>query len=377
MRGSPLYKDINLQAVKFEKVFEEIRQRAFTGFIEVKYWDAEDFIYFFKGKEIGGIRGLQEGNREVIDPFLYKPKDSTGVFSMYSTSPIEVFAFKESLKDEITPYSFVPYGHELIAPIQVSLTEPNSLLEEVRSLGAYGYIVLTGTEGFDAFIGFVQGEPVFLYREGSFDFLGQEEIVLDLQNSYIGAFRTGPEFINLLASLNTLRRVETLTLTRFGEIKAELSNIKDGYYLLEFIISYGFRLFVLMGGGHPLLKLFNDCGNISESKPLPKEGGNYLLRAYSLELKTQLAPIKISFTLSDKEKTYVSPDVISAINKAFIEEIGPIGSLVWRKVFERLGFELNKVPEGQLNKLLQVLALEIPDEGHRNIFIEKTRRWIT
>ncbi|MFN7065933.1 MAG: hypothetical protein ACK4OF_07290 [Aquificaceae bacterium] len=375
MRGSPVYKDISLQTVRFEKVFEEIGQKSFTGFIQVKYWDTEDFIYFLKGKSLGAIRHLQQGRREPIDPFPYKPKDSNGVFSMYSTSPIEVFAFKESLEDRITPYTFVPYGYELVAPIQISLTEPNSLLEEVQSLGVYGYMVLAGNDGFEAFIGFAGGEPIFLYRGRSFSFLSQEEIALDLQDSYVGAFRTDPEFVNLLASLSTLRKVKTLAFKSSEDIRAEISKIKDGYYLLEFFISYGFRLFMLMGEGNPLLKLFNDCGRISENQPLPKEMTNYLLRVYTVELKTQMIPIKINFTSSAKEKAYVSIEVISAIKKAFVEEIGPIGPFIWKRVFEKLGFEVNKVPEDQLNELLKALALEIPDEKHRHIFIEKTRRW--
>lgn len=136
MQETPIYKDVSLAAIKFESILQEIKSMSFTGFVKVSYWDVEDYLYYLRGKVIDGIRCFSNGKRERLEYRYYKLSSDKGVFSLYATSPLDIFAFKESLQNRITPYTFVGHGQELIVPIQLSHADPNRILEDIASFEA-------------------------------------------------------------------------------------------------------------------------------------------------------------------------------------------------------------------------------------------------
>jgi len=377
MRGTPVYKDVSLATVKFESIAEEIKSRSFTGFVKVSYWDMEDYLYYLMGEAIDGIRCFPDGKRERVEYRYYKPSSNNGVFSLYATSPLDIFAFKESLQDRITPYTFVGYGQELIVPIQLSHTDPNRILEDMASFEAYGYMVMSQRDSFGPLITFSGGKPVCLYKSGIFKHSGKESLWVDTHDSYVAVFRTEPEFVNFVTSLDSLRRLEDVKLKRLTDIKNIVGKLEGGFTLLEIVLSYGLRLFMLLSGRSVVFKMVRDCAQVLTEKQLPTSEGEYLLRLYGIDIRGQFTPLEINFSSLEEEVVeYVPREELSAINKAFIEELGPIGAVVWKKVFERLGFEADKLPKNRLEEFINTLAKEIPDEKHANRFIEKTRRWI-
>lgn len=376
MQETPIYKDVSLAAIKFESILQEIKSRSFTGFVKVSYWDMEDYLYYLRGEVIDGIRCFSNGKRERLEYKYYKPSSDKGVFSLYATSPLDIFAFKESLQDRITPYTFVGHGQELIVPIQLSHADPNRILEDIASFEAYGYMIISQRDSFGPHITFSGGKPVCLYKSGVFKHSGKETLFVDTHNSYVAVFRTEPEFVNFLASLDNLKIIEDLKLKRFTDIKNIVGKLEGGFYLLEVVLSYGLRLFMLLSGRSVVFKIVRDGTQVFTEKPLPISEGEYPLRLYGIDIRSQFTPLEVSFSSLKEGVEYVPREKLSAINKAFIEELGPIGTLIWKKVFERLGFDVDKLPENKLEEFINILAKEIPDEKHANRFIEKTRRWI-
>lgn len=377
MRGVPIYKDINLANVRFDSMREEIKAKAFTGFIKISYWDMEDYLYFLMGEPVDGIRCFSNGRREKIEVKDYKPVSTTGIFSLYTTSPIEIFAFKEALQDRVTPYTFVGYGQELVAPIQLSHTDPNRVLEDMASMDIYGYMLISKKDNLDYLIVLAKGKPTCVYRSGLYKYAGKEVIEISKEPSYLAVYKTEPEFVNFLASLDTLKKLEDVKLKKLEDAKDVVDKLTEGFKLLEIIISYGLRLFMLLSGKLLIFKVLRGFTDIKTEVKLPNLDAEYSLRIYSIEIKNKLSLVDVVFSSYTETYTdYVPKDVLLSINKAFIEEIGPIGVLVWKKVFEKLGFDLDKLPRSRLMEFIDLLAKEIPDEKHANRFIEKIRRWV-
>ncbi len=377
MRGTPIYKEVNLSSVKFESILEEIQRNSFTGYMKLSYWDMEDYVFYLRGRQVGGVRQLSEGMREAVNYEVRSPKSEKGVFSLYATSPVEVFSFKESVEDRITPYTFATYGEEFVAPIQLAHTNINSLFKEAEELYINGHMLLTGAESFEAHITLAGGKPVSLWDSKDYTHSGSKSISVDPQNSYICAFRTEPEFSSFLASLDTLKSLENIKLRSVADVKGVMANLSDGFRLLELVFSYGLRLFILLLGKSPLLKLVNDCGEVSKDKLIAPANKEYLLRIYSIEIRSEYTPINLSLNTLSQEVNYLSQEDLSSIRRVFVEEIGPIGAVVWKRIFEVLGFEVDKLPKQEVNKFINMLANEIPDEKHSKRFLEKTRRWLS
>jgi hypothetical protein len=71
---------------------------------------------------------------------------------------------------------------------------------------------------------------------------------------------------------------------------------------------------------------------------------------------------------------FVPEDTVRRLKEFFIEEIGPIGSLLWNRILKSNGLDEAKLSEDDFEKLVNILRDEIPDEKHKDKFIEKVRR---
>ncbi len=374
MRGTPLYKDIDISTIRFDTLREEIRERSFTGFMKLTYWESEDYIFYLRGSEVGGIRYFSEGISKRIQTEGYRPYQNKGLLSLYTTSPIEVFAFLECLKEGISPYSFITYGHELVAPIQLSHADPTKVLENLKSMHMHGYMVFSKEDGLGPLIAFSGGIPVFISGMSP-----SKEATLHIgpSGSYMAVFQTDPEFVNFLASIDSLRRVESIKGGDVQRLRDSIRRYGNLYLLMEVLAGEGVRFFSLMKGNAVIFKVLNKLGQVEERGiPLPQEA-IHKINLYTLDINTDLKPIDLRFVLSPKDTNLVAGTIISSIKHAFVEEIGPIGVAVWKKVFERMGLVPDKLPEERLPEFIQKLAEEIPDEKHSKRFIEKTRRWLT
>ncbi len=372
MRGTPLYKDIDISTVRLDTLKEEIKEKSFTGFMKLTYWDAEDYHFYLHGSWVAGIRYLSDGVGKKLEVEDYRLYTEKGLLSLYATSPIEVFTFLECLKDSISPYSFITYGHELIAPIQLTHTNPNKVLENLMSMQMYGYMIISKEKELGPLIAFSGGKPVFISEKG---LSTDATLRIDPSHAYMAVFQTEPELVNFLASLDSIRKVEST--------KSDIQNLKEltkkhstSYLLLEVFITEGMRFFSLIKGNSIIFKALNKLGQIEGGVPHLSYETAYSINLYTLEIKTDLKPVEVRFNLSTGETSLVEGNILSSIKNAFVDEIGPIGVAVWKKVFEKMGFAQDRLPKDRLSEFIQRLAQEIPDEKHSKRFLEKTRRWL-
>lgn len=376
MRGTPIYKDLELGSVRFDSLREETNKRSFTGYMKIAYWDMEDYLYYLRGKPVGGIRYLSQGGSERIDPEYYHPSSMVGLLSLYATSPIEVFAFLESLQEKVSPYSFITYGQEVVAPLQLSHTDPELILSQVSSLNTYGYMIFAGQQGFGPLISLSAGKPVFVFEKGRRHTTRRIDLHIEQSEAYLSVFRTEPEFVDFLASVDSIKKVHSTTIHNLHQIKEIIKGFRNTYQLLEILFTQGLRLFMFVFNSSLVFKIFSKNGVVlQEHQPLI-HNKEFVFNIYTVPIKTDLPPIEINFISLKTSVEYVQDNELSVINRFFLEDIGPVGVLVWRKVFEKMGLEPNKLPRDKLGEFIARLAEEIPDERHSKSFLEKTRRWL-
>lgn len=374
MSEAAIYKNVELGSIKFERLREELGKKLFTGFVKLSYWNMEDYLYYLRGKPVGGIRYLSEDGGELIDHESYRPPHQAGLLSLYSTSPVEVFAFLESLQEKLSPYSFVSYGREVVASLQLSHTDPQLVLSHISSLEMHGYMVFCGQEGFGPLIGFSAGKPVFLFDRGRKPSAGRVDLHMKLSDACLSVFRTEPEFVNFLASADKMKKVHTTRLSGLQQVREVLKEVRDPYLLLEVILTYGLRLFTFLYKGSVVFKMLSKNGLFSEESPVLSRQRELPLNVYAVPVQTSLSPIEINF-LTESSVEYLKTEELSAIKNFFMEHIGPIWQAVWKRVFEKMGLEPDKLPVDRTKEFIKRLAEEIPDERHSKAFLEKTRRW--
>ncbi len=77
---------------------------------------------------------------------------------------------------------------------------------------------------------------------------------------------------------------------------------------------------------------------------------------------------EVSRRLTKKELEY--------IKEAFVDQVGPVGKLLWKKVLKSMNKGELDISEENVKDLIYKLAREIPDEEYRNEFLNRLRRWI-
>jgi hypothetical protein len=72
----------------------------------------------------------------------------------------------------------------------------------------------------------------------------------------------------------------------------------------------------------------------------------------------------------------LAPEVVQKIKELFIDEIGPVGPLLWNRILRDIGLEEALIPKDMVEKLLKRLASEIPEGKHSDAFLSKVRRLV-
>jgi hypothetical protein len=175
--------------------------------------------------------------------------------------------------------------------------------------------------------------------------------------------------------MDTLRKEKEGTVNSEEELtllKKEISGRKLSA-LLDLIFNGGKRLYEFFYRGVSFLKLLHHMEKIETANPSITLGVKNHFSLYSLEVKESLQPIHVEF-YEDTGYEYVKEEKVNAVKLYFIEEIGPIGSLLWNKILKDRGYREKSMREEDLKSLIDVLYKEIPDSMHANRFLEKVRR---
>jgi hypothetical protein len=381
MQRIELYKDLNLESVNVEEIFREIQNKSESGYLKITYWDQEDYIFYAGGKPIGGATYDRQGKKMVLDYLSYRIKNNNGTLSFFRLPILEVLVFKYKELKFPTPYNFVSYGNEFLAPVKTTMVDPNRVLQQAKKAHLDGYIVVCDDENYKCMLFLQGGNSIAFYDGRQFIREGEVRFSVKRETDYVGVYSTEPEVSLLLSCMDTLKLDEEDDFRSKEKLEAIEKSItsRKSTCLLDATLSNGDRFYQFFYRGVPVIGILHSREEIiSASRIDIKPGTENRLKVFSIDVPSETGSVNVEFVYEDVDRKAYIPsvpeDTVRRLKEFFIEEIGPIGSLLWNRILKSNGLDEAKLSEDDFEKLVNILRDEIPDEKHKDKFIEKVRR---
>ena len=381
MQRIELYKDLNLESVNLEEIFREIQDKSESGYLKITYWDQEDYIFYAGGKPIGGATYDRQGRKMTLDYLNYRIRNYNGTLSFYKLPTLEVLVFKYKELKFPTPYNFVSYGDEFLAPVKTTMVDPNRVLQQVKRSHLNGYIVIGDDENYKCMLFLQRGSSIAFYDGKQFIKEGDVKFSVKRETDYVGVYSTEAEVSLLLSCMDTLKLDEEDDFRSKEELEAIEKSItlRKATCLLDATLSNGDRLYQFFYSGASIVRILHSREEMASASRIDiKPGTENRLKIFSMDFPLETGSVNVEFVYEDADRkvyaSYVPEDKVRKLKKFFIEEIGPIGSFLWNRILESNGLDEAKLSKDDFEKLVNILRDEIPDEKHRDKFIEKVRR---
>jgi len=381
MQRIELYKDLDLESVNVEEIFREIQNKSESGYLKITYWDQEDYIFYAGGNPIGGATYDRQGRKMALDYLNYRIRNYNGTLSFFKLPTLEVLVFKYKELKFPTPYNFVSYGNEFLAPVKTTMVDPNRVLQQAKKAHLDGYIVVCDDENYKCMLFLQGGNSIAFYDGRQFIKKGDVRFSVKRETDYVGVYSTEAEVSLLLSCMDTLKLDEEDDFRSKEELEAIEKSItsRKSTCLLDATLSNGDRLYQFFYRGVPVIGILHSREEIvSASRIDIKPGTENRLKVFSIDVPSETGSVNVEFVYEDMDrKVYTSSvpeETVRRLKEFFIEEIGPIGSLLWNRILKSNGLDEAKLSEDDFEKLVNILRDEIPDEKHKDKFIEKVRR---
>ena len=381
MQRIELYKDLNLESVNVEEIFREIQNKSESGYLKITYWDQEDYIFYAGGKPIGGATYDRQGKKMVLDYLSYRIKNNNGTLFFFRLPILEVLVFKYKELKFPTPYNFVSYGNEFLAPVKTTMVDPNKVLQQAKRSHLDGYIVIGDDENYKCMLFLQGGNSIAFYDGRQFIKKGDVRFYVKRETDYVGVYSTEAEVSMLLSCMDTLKLDEEDDFRSKEELEAIEKSItsRKSTCLLDATLSNGDRLYQFFYSGAFIVRILHGREEmVSASRIDIKPGTENRLKVFSIDVPLETGSVNVEFVYEDVDRkvytSYVPEETVRKLKGFFIEEIGPIGSLLWNRILKSNGLNEARLSDDDFEKLVNILRDEIPDEKHRDKFIEKVRR---
>jgi len=381
MQRIELYKDLNLESVNLEEIFREIQNKSESGYLKITYWDQEDYIFYAGGKPIGGATYDRQGKKMALDYLSYRIRNYNGTLSFFKVPTLEVLVFKYKELKFPTPYNFVSYRNEFLAPLKTTMVDPNRVLQQAKRSHLNGYMVVCDDENYKCMLFLQGGNSIAFYDGRQFIKKGDVRFSVKRETDYVGVYSTEPEVSLLLSCMDTLKLGVENNFRSKEELEAIEKSItsRKTTCLLDATLSNGDRLYQFFYGGASIVKILHGREELALASRIDiKSGTENRLRVFSIDFPSETGSVNVEFVYEDTNtKVYtlsVSEYKVGKLKEFFIEEIGPIGSLLWNRILKSNGLDEAKLSKDDFERLVNILRDEIPDEKHKDKFIEKVRR---
>ena len=391
MQRIELYKDLNLESVNLEEIFKEIQTKSESGYLKITYWDQEDYIFYAGGKPIGGATYDRQGKKMELDYLNYSIRNYTGTrygirnyngtLSFFRLPTLEVLVFKYKELKFPTPYNFVSYGNEFLAPVKTTMVDPNKVLQQAKRSHLDGYIVVCDDENYKCMLFLQGGNSIAFYDGRQFIKKGDVRFSVKRETDYVGVYSTEPEVSLLFSCMDTLKLGVENNFRSKEELEAIEKSItsRKATCLLDATLSNGDRFYQFFYGGVPIVGILHSREDIiSASRIDIKPGTENRLKVFYMYVPLKTGSVNVEFVYEDVDRKVYTPfvpeETVRRLKEFFIEEIGPIGSLLWNRILKSNGLDEAKLSENDFERLVNILRDEIPDEKHKDKFIEKVRR---
>jgi hypothetical protein len=261
------------------------------------------------------------------------------------------------------------------------MVDPNRVLQQAKRSHLDGYIVVCDDENYKCMLFLQGGNSIAFYDGKQFIKKGEVSFSVKRETGYVGVYSTEPEVSLLLSCMNTLKLHVENNFRSKEELEAIEKSItsRKSTCLLDVTFSNGDRLYQFFYSGVPIVGILHSREEIISASTIDiKPGTENMLRVFSIDVPSETGSVDVEFVYEDVDRKVYTPSVpeetVRKLKGFFIEEIGPIGSLLWNRILKSNGLDEAKLSEDDFERLVNILRDEIPDEKHKDKFIEKVRR---
>ena len=332
--------------LNFDNLVKELRSRNLTGFIKIEGWDFTDYVIFFSGKPLRVVRKLNN-KKEFIEFVRYNFPVETKV-SVYESSPLLTAHLNKELSlPKHQTLLFSGYGDEVFFS-QLEIIDFKKFEEFLKKSNFIGYFTLyTPVKVLGNFL-CLYGEIVGINTGTLWDSKAFEEIRSYGENRFISAYHIPPEEVYMLLSIK-------------GGLKEDRND--TGFNVSE----DGTIQFV-----HDGLIIKNL--RITDEEILEMDIPS-LLRGtfYKTNFREDYTSLKINLNLllGIEEQDFIEENILNKIKEIFIDSIGPIGEILFKKILGEYSSTLNRISRRSIKAFIKRLENEIPEENLRQEFRKK------
>ncbi len=372
MQKIELYKDIKLSLVNFDEITKELKGRYFTGYFKLSYWDRIDYLFFSSGSLLRGVSVKADGELLEIG-FPYTP-EGDALLSVYQCQLMDVLSLMYMYDMPVGPYAFISVGRVVMRSIKLAHLDRDSLLSNLSEEKSNGLLVIHDSMRIKNMVVFERGLPVAVCSANSCVTTGRVSVPANRED-YVSFVEVSPEYVPFVASCLKGRHLEVHSFEGLEEFRKGVSSILP--VGLSAIVS------IVWKSGKVYRELYH-FGSLVDYFSVSEEGfqkeriqEDTYLKAYiqSFELE-KVTGIDVDFSLESAKDKYVDTSVVNYIRERFVDEIGPVGPLIWRKIMKENDMNENMLTLDKLRRLVKLLADEIPDESSLGVFLNKIRRYV-
>ena len=372
-----LREKVNFEFISAKSLMDDLISSSFTGYIKVILWNEERYIPFYEGT-VQEIISVRDDTVETL-PYSEKHLPITGTGEIYETDVVSIMNMLNGncSIEKCSALCLAGYGEVLQDTQPAGRIDFNKFISVSEETKYNGYILIHSYKGPISGIFFFNGKPIgvcICKRDEPFhDALNL--IRNDIKKNLATIFILPPELTLLLYNMKSMNANRKGVIKNKLELEALMQSIKDRRISGVLYIKKGSRrrYYGFFYKGLDIRFIYQDITDIididiSESDVI----GAFVL--YTMQIDPNPRAISLDSLTADKPEYVVPVRDIENIKDAFIEEIGPIGKVVWKKILQELGWEEDAVPVDKLNELVDRLSEEIPYDVHKNAFLKRVRR---
>jgi len=385
-----VFRGLDVNVLNLDNVLREVSRRELTGYLRVVYWDKDDFLLFSEGLPFKAVTVRSDGRRLFHEAQGFRIEQRDGSATLVETSLDELVAFQEyrHSPERDGALIFFPYGTVVQEPVSVSFLDLNKQFLLAQRSHLNGYMALYTEEDLMGLVIFQSGLPVaVLGADGSFGESAVEYInsVLIPTESRMSMYAVEPEFLPFLYSLHAdnMSRVDSIFMT-YQEVQEHVSSRRISALVL--IESEGIYRYDLFFQGQHVERILKEKGFLvaeGDRERLSMKVENLperKIQLYEIRLVERVSPMEVVFegtsARAPATDSYLPSELVERVKDIFVEEMGPLGRLLWDRTIEIMGFRESMLNGKQMRLLTERLRREIPEEEAARRFVRKIKEFL-
>ncbi len=363
---------LNLEFVDPKNLIDTFQKERFTGFLKTVEWDKNSYLLLLEGQPVKVIEETKEGLK-YSDPSSFSFPEK-GTLEVYETDDVALVRAMKGFPNphEEGPMFVMGFGEEFQGSTPFKAMDMDKFLLMAERSFFNGYLLFHTKLRALGIMFLYNGKPVGVFSDNRSGERAINNMRSSLPNSFVTVYLLDPAYIPLILATYRIDKFKEFSLEKeedFDKLRSKLKTSRESMLLYGETLTQ--RCSHLFYRGTEVLSLTHD---LFGSYPHEEQREPDKVSMYRLFVDPRPQPISVRLTTSVEDIGTVPSDRVSAVKDAFLEEIGPIGKILWNKILGEFGWQEDKIPVDRFDELLIRLSEEIPEESHRREFLRRVRR---